>query len=169
MSGLGGKRVHEGHEDRQGALRAFLNRGLNLQSSGWTEAAAPSTASRSPSPCGGGSGSNPREMAMVEDDGAAGSAGRAVARSRARFARRQKPVRWSVELGLRLCERVAAGELVYVICREPGMPTPEGIKTWALKHADFAEALDEAKRAGGRPPGRRGGVLDYCEAAGGAG
>jgi hypothetical protein len=98
---------------------------------------------------------------MVEGDGAAGSAGAAV---RARFARRQAPVRWSVELGLRLCERVAAGELVYAICREPGMPTPEGIKTWTKKQPDFAQALDEAKRAGGRPPGRRGGVSTYCDA-----
>ncbi len=99
---------------------------------------------------------------MVEDDGAVGSAGRGVVR--ARLGRRQAPVRWSVALALRLCERVAAGELVYAICREPGMPTPEGIKKWALARPDFALALDEAKRAGGRPPGRRGGVSTYCEA-----
>jgi terminase small subunit-like protein len=98
---------------------------------------------------------------MVEDGEAAPGAGS----GRGRFARRQAPVKWSLELAVTLCRRVAAGELVYAICREPGMPTPEGIKTWTQKHPDFAEALDAAKRAGGRPPGRRGGVSTYCQAS----
>ncbi|WP_372783008.1 hypothetical protein [Phenylobacterium sp.] len=93
---------------------------------------------------------------MAED-----AQGSAVARPR-----RRAPVRWSVALGARLCQRVAAGELVYAICREPGMPSAEAVRKWALAKADFGAALDEARRAGGRPSGRRGGVSTYCEATG---
>jgi hypothetical protein len=95
---------------------------------------------------------------MSDDDTPMGAAGPAAGR--------KTPVRWSAALGARICARVAAGALVYPLCREPGMPTPEGIAKWAKAKPDFAQALDAARRMGGRPPGRRGGVSTYCDETG---
>lgn len=96
---------------------------------------------------------------MSEDGGGAGLP--ALAARRARRARRQAPVRWSAALGERICARVAAGELVYVICREPGMPTAEGIAGWMARRPAFGAAMAQAKRAAGRPLGKRGPVSTY--------
>lgn len=67
------------------------------------------------------------------------------------------------DLARRLCERVAAGELLYAVCREPGMPTPQTVGVWSRKRADFGRALSEARRAGGRAV-RGGGVWRFCPA-----
>jgi hypothetical protein len=103
---------------------------------------------------------------MVEDDGAAGFAGRAVARVRARAPRggRAGSVRWSAALARRICERVAGGEVLYAVLREAGMPTAQSVGMWARQRPDFAEALAQARRAGGRPSRGGGGVWSYCEA-----
>jgi hypothetical protein len=79
---------------------------------------------------------------------------------------RKAPVRWSATLGRGICERLAQGELLYAICRDPGMPTPEGVATWARGKPAFAEELRAARLAGGRPEGTRGPVFSYCEATG---
>lgn len=73
-------------------------------------------------------------------------------------------VRYSAELAVRLLERIAGGELVYRICQEPGMPTPEAISKWAREKPDFAEALRAARTQGGRPCGVRGQPFGLCEA-----
>jgi hypothetical protein len=77
--------------------------------------------------------------------------------------RRRVGVAYSAELGRAICERVAAGELLYAVCREPGMPTAQSVRQWAVRKADFAAALAEARRAGGRAV-RGGGVSRYCAA-----
>ncbi|MGA0608163.1 hypothetical protein ACO2Q0_19400 [Phenylobacterium sp. VNQ135] len=73
-------------------------------------------------------------------------------------------VRWSEALARRLLERVAAGELIYRICAEDGMPTPEAVAKWAREKPEFGEALSEARRIGGRPAGVRGQPFGLCEA-----
>jgi hypothetical protein len=98
---------------------------------------------------------------MVEDDGAVGSAGRAV--MRAARGGRAGSVRWSEALGRRICARVAAGEVLYAVLRGEGMPSAQSVAVWARARADFAEALMEARRAGGRPARGGGGVWTYCE------
>lgn len=75
-------------------------------------------------------------------------------------------VRWSAELAKTILERLAAGELVYRMCQEPGMPTPEAIAKWAREKPEFGEALAAARAMGGRPMGVRGQPLGYCEAVG---
>lgn len=75
---------------------------------------------------------------------------------------RREYVRYSPELAVQLCERVAAGEMVWVVCREEGMPSHSAVAKWAKQKPDFAEALAEARAAGGRPVGTRGGVWSYC-------
>ena len=77
---------------------------------------------------------------------------------------RRTPVRYSPEVAKALCERVAAGELLYAVCREEGMPTPAGVAKWLKERPDFAEAFSEARLAGGRPAGVRGPVYSYCPA-----
>jgi hypothetical protein len=72
-------------------------------------------------------------------------------------------VRWSEEVADRLLTRLAAGELLYRICREPEMPSPEGVAKWAKKKPGFGNALRGARQAGGRPAGSRGPVTIYCE------
>lgn len=105
---------------------------------------------------------------MVEDDGPSGVAGRAVVRARKPRGGRPGSVRWSAALGRRICERVAAGDVLYAVLREPGMPTAQSVGVWARERPDFAAALGEARRAGGRPSradGKGGGgVWTYCEA-----
>jgi len=79
-------------------------------------------------------------------------------------ARRRTYVRYDPDLARTICARLAAGELLYGLCREPGMPTPEGIRKWALERPGFGKALAAARRAGGRPENTRGGVSTYCQA-----
>ena len=80
----------------------------------------------------------------------------------AELRRRREYVAWSEELGRALCARLAAGELLYVICREPGMPTREAVAKWAKAKPGFGAALISARRAGGRAAGSRGPVDTYC-------
>jgi hypothetical protein len=77
-------------------------------------------------------------------------------------------VRWSQALGRRICERVAGGEVLYAVLREAGMPSAQSVAVWARARPEFAAALLQARRAGGRPAragGKGGGgVWTYCEA-----
>lgn len=76
-------------------------------------------------------------------------------------------VRYSPELGARICRRVAAGELLYAVCRSKGMPTPQSVGRWAREQPDFGAALAEARRTGGRGAGAGGkyggGVFTFCD------
>lgn len=74
------------------------------------------------------------------------------------------PVRYSAQLAVRLCRRLARGELLYQIARSRGMPTPEAVAKWARDKPDFAEALLVARRAGGRPAGTRGPAFTHSDA-----
>ncbi|THD77125.1 MAG: hypothetical protein E7812_14315 [Phenylobacterium sp.] len=71
-------------------------------------------------------------------------------------------MRWSKALERRVCRRLAAGELIHVIGREPGMPRPDTVAKWAAEKPEFASALISARRAGGRAPGARGRVTGFC-------
>jgi len=70
-------------------------------------------------------------------------------------------VTWSRALGEAICARVAAGEVLYAVLREPGMPTAQSVGRWARERVEFGEALDVARREGGRRRGG-GGVWSYC-------
>jgi hypothetical protein len=69
---------------------------------------------------------------------------------------------WSPALGEAICARVAAGELLYAVLREPGMPTPQSVGRWARDRAGFGAALMAARAEGGRPSRGGGGVWTYC-------
>lgn len=85
-------------------------------------------------------------------------------RAPARWVRRRGIVPYSDEVAQRLIARVAAGELFYVVCREPGMPTPQSVGRWAKARPEFGAAFAAARAAGGRDS-RGGGVWTWCEAA----
>lgn len=95
-------------------------------------------------------------------DGAEGSGvGGSVPAPRAKWAREKETVKWSAALGRRICRRVAAGELLYAVLRETGMPTPQSVGRWAKEKPEFGRELAEARRVSGRPDG--GGVWLYSE------
>jgi hypothetical protein len=70
-------------------------------------------------------------------------------------------VRWSQKLADRLCGRVAAGELLHAVLREPGWPTPHCIAKWVKEKPAFANALELARKASGQVARSGGGVLTY--------
>ena len=80
----------------------------------------------------------------------------------AKWVRRRAVVHYSDKLAKRICKRVAAGELMYAVCREAGMPTPQSVGRWAKERPEFGEALAAARRLGGRPAHGGGGVWTYC-------
>ncbi len=104
---------------------------------------------------------------MAEDmDPAATAAVRAPAahgRGKGKGKKRRAYVRYSPEVAVKLCERLARGELLYHIARTRGMPTAEAVAKWAKAKPDFAAALLEARRAGGRPAGTRGPAFTISE------
>ncbi|THD79865.1 MAG: hypothetical protein E7812_08265 [Phenylobacterium sp.] len=56
-------------------------------------------------------------------------------------------VTYSEELGTVICERVAGGESVRVLCRAPEMPHRTTVQDWAAQHPEFEVALAEAQQA----------------------
>jgi hypothetical protein len=77
-----------------------------------------------------------------------------------RWTQTQPRTRWTKALGARICRRVAQGELLYEVCREPDMPTAQAVGRWARQDPEFGEALRAARRKGGRLL-RGGGVWTY--------
>jgi hypothetical protein len=100
---------------------------------------------------------------MSDDDGErpCGAGGDAVP---GKWARVRETVRWDPALAERLVARGGAGELLYAVLREEGMPTPQSVARWAKERKGFGDALRAARRAGGRPSRGGGGVWTYCEA-----
>jgi hypothetical protein len=105
---------------------------------------------------------------MAAADGGSGAGvsvpAAAVALTKKGTPRQRRPqVRWSKKLGDRLCARVAGGELLHTVLREPGWPTPQCVATWARQKPAFGHALTEARKASGRFVKGGGGVLTFNE------
>jgi hypothetical protein len=94
----------------------------------------------------------------MSDDEGGRPQGRAV-KTRGPRGGRVGSVRWSADLGRTICERVAQGEVLYALLREPGMPTSQSVRKWARERADFAACLQQARADGGRA--KPGGVWSY--------
>lgn len=105
----------------------------------------------------------PEGLACVEPGGQEVGGGAAVPRRRrtgpAKGARRPAGVAYSAKVVKAICKRIAAGELFYRICREPGMPTPQSVRMWARRHPEVGAMLRAARAASGRTCG--GGVSTY--------
>lgn len=64
--------------------------------------------------------------------------------------------RYAEALASVICERVARGESVMEICREPDMPSRDTVRVWRRSRPEFAARMAEALRAGRhRPQGGR--------------
>lgn len=79
-----------------------------------------------------------------------------------KWARRRASAHYSWKLAAAICARVAAGEMLYRVLAEDGMPTPQSVGRWAKERADFGAALAAARTACGRTR-QGGGVWTYCE------
>ena len=69
--------------------------------------------------------------------------------------------RYSEALATVVCTRLARGERLMEICRDEGLPSRTGVRSWAKRRPDFAARLKAAMTEGRRAPdgGVRGG---YC-------
>ncbi len=47
-----------------------------------------------------------------------------------------------------VCERVAAGEPLAIVCRDEGMPTDRTIRTWIAENQPFAADIARARESG---------------------
>ena len=102
---------------------------------------------------------------MTDDNDAPEGAAAGDAARVPKWTRTRETVAWSEAVAEAILERVAAGEVLYAVLREDGMPTPQSVGRWARERAEFGEALMAARAAGGRPGRGGGGVWTYCEAA----
>jgi hypothetical protein len=67
---------------------------------------------------------------------------------RARFEERRairENLEFSDALAQTICERVSAGELLTIICREDDMPTMRRCNQWLKEYSDFSTLMDMAK------------------------
>lgn len=100
---------------------------------------------------------------MGREGEAAEASGVAVAAADGAGAKARKtPVKWSEAVAERLLARLAEGVFLYRVCREPGMPTPEGVAKWKAARPEFAERLAAARAVAGRTDASRGPVSTFC-------
>jgi hypothetical protein len=60
----------------------------------------------------------------------------------------RSPVRYTEQLGKRICEQLAEGKTLSSICRGPGMPTEGAVRQWALKGGEFGDKYERARFLG---------------------
>ena len=65
-------------------------------------------------------------------------------------ARGRRYVRYSLPVVREILRRVAAGESVVALCRDPRMPNPNTVTHWARTRPGFRRQLEKARRAAGR-------------------
>jgi len=63
----------------------------------------------------------------------------------------RRPVRWSAALSRVVCRRVAEGESLRALCRDPAMPDRTTLLAWARARPGFAASLADARRRSGAP------------------
>jgi len=62
---------------------------------------------------------------------------------------RKPPVRYSAALGALICEKLADGQSLMGICRNPGMPSDTAVRKWALDpEHPFSSDYARAREAG---------------------
>ena len=61
-------------------------------------------------------------------------------------ANKRKPVTYTAELGLQLCEAIAMRQSPAEICAQAGMPSERTVYVWRRQHPEFATAYEEARR-----------------------
>jgi hypothetical protein len=64
------------------------------------------------------------------------------------MAERGRPSIFSEELATRICERLAAGETLRSVCRDPEMPCRETIRNWKRENTAFLDQYTRARADG---------------------
>lgn len=77
-------------------------------------------------------------------------------------ARRRAYVRYALVLVRTILARVADGESVVSICRDPGMPSRNTVARWAKRHPKIGAQLAAARLAAGRSGAGSGPLRRYC-------
>lgn len=57
-------------------------------------------------------------------------------------------MQYTTEIADKICERIADGEFLRVICRDEGMPPWRTVYGWINKHPEFAERMELARKIG---------------------
>jgi len=59
-----------------------------------------------------------------------------------------RPSVYTDEIAATICERLAAGESLRAICRDPGLPVAATVLTWAKTNPTFSEQYGSARQIG---------------------
>lgn len=62
--------------------------------------------------------------------------------------RRARPTKFSAAIAATICARLAAGETLRAICRDPSLPGEETVRRWAVERQAFAAELERAREIG---------------------
>lgn len=62
--------------------------------------------------------------------------------------RARRPVQFKSTIAAAICARLAAGETLRVICRDPSLPAEEVVRGWAIDRPAFAAAVRRAREIG---------------------
>lgn len=61
------------------------------------------------------------------------------------MAKMGRPSKYTKKLAKEICNRIAAGEFVYQIAKDPDMPSPDTIYRWTTEREDFSDLYLEAR------------------------
>jgi Bacteriophage Sf6, terminase small subunit-like len=56
-----------------------------------------------------------------------------------------KPLAYTTEIGLVICDRLVEGEILRAICAEPGMPDLDTVRHWLAQHEDFRKSYESTQ------------------------
>lgn len=56
-----------------------------------------------------------------------------------------RPTKYNLEIALAICDRIADGESLVQITRDPSMPKKTAVYEWLLRHKEFAELYARAR------------------------
>ena len=56
-----------------------------------------------------------------------------------------RPTKYNLEIALKICDRIADGESLVQITRDPAMPKKTAVYEWLLRHKEFAELYARAR------------------------
>jgi hypothetical protein len=56
-----------------------------------------------------------------------------------------RPVEYTAEIGMAICDRIAEGESLRTICADPGMPEKATVLDWLARHKEFRDPYTFAR------------------------
>jgi hypothetical protein len=56
-----------------------------------------------------------------------------------------RPTAYDAQIADQICDRVADGEFIHVICADPGFPKHRTVRDWTQRYPEFKAAYEQAK------------------------